>query len=282
MHKSHSLSASRPWLPGMATMPPDAPRGAATKGMRILKLLARLLRRGLLLSVLVGAGLARAEGAALHVLIDGSIEMPQAQFHEGRAVNGMQVNLAQEIGQRLGRSVRFRLVPRRRVAQILSEGQGADLICNYMPSWLPGPLRWSRAYMEDADLLITAARRPAAAQLPDVSGLPVGTVGGFHYPEVEATLGSSFVRDDAPNLVANLRKLALGRIDHAIVGRVSFEYLRRRGEVPLELHPPVILTRLRTACALSPRSSVTLPQLDAALAAMQADGTLARIVASYR
>lgn len=247
-----------------------------------MNLPARIPRRSLLLAALAGTGWARAEDRVLHVLIDGSIEMPQAQFKDGQAVDGMQVNLAHEIGQHLGRTVRFRQVPRRRVAQILVEGQEADLICNYMPAWLPGPLRWSRPYLEDADLLVTAMRRPAPTQLQDVAGRPVGAVAGFHYPEVEAALGLGFVRDDAPNLLANLRKLALGRIDHAIVGRFSFEYLQRRGEVPLELHPPLILSRLRTACALSPRSSVTLPQLDAALAALQADGTLARIVASYR
>ena len=247
-----------------------------------MNLPARFSRRSLLLTALASAGAARADDGVLHVLIDGSIEMPQAQFKDGQAVDGLQVNLATEIGQRLGRTVRFRQVPRRRVAQILREGQEADLICSYLPAWLPGPLRWSRPFLEDADMLITAARRAAPAQLQDVSGQLIGTVAGFHYPEVEAALGTGFLRDDAPNLLANLRKLALGRIDHAIVGRISFEYLRRRGDVPLELHPPLVLTRQRTACALSPRSSVTLPQLDAALTAMQADGTLTRILASYR
>jgi len=247
-----------------------------------MNLPARGSRRSLLLSALAYGAPLRAQAAVLHVLIDGAIEMPQAQFKDGQAVDGLQFHLATEIGRRLGRSVRFRLVPRRRVAQILTDGQEADLICNYMPGWLPGPLLWSRPYLDDADLLVTAARHAAPAQLQDVAGQPVGTVSGFHYPEAEAELGAGFVRDDAPNLVTNLRKLALGRIDHAIVGRVSFEYLRRRGEVPLELHPPLVIARLHTACALSPRSSLSLAQLDAALVALQADGSLARILASYR
>jgi polar amino acid transport system substrate-binding protein len=231
---------------------------------------------------LAGACPARAGQAPLHVLIDGSIEMPQAQFKDGRAVDGLQYHLATELGQRLARTVHFRLVPRRRVAQLLREGQEADLICNYLPGWLPGPLQWSRPYLDDADLLITAARRPAPAQLQDVAGQRIGTVSGFLYPETETALGSSFVRDDAPNLITNLRKLASGRIDHAIVGRVTFDYLQRRGEVPVELHPPLVIARLRTACALSPRSTLPLAQLDAALVAMQADGSLGRIVDRYR
>lgn len=238
-------------------------------------------RRLLLLSALPTGG-AQAQDAKLHVLVDGSIEMPQALFKDGQAVDGLQVQLAQEIGRRLGRSVSFHLVPRRRVAPMLTEGQDADLICNYLPAWLPGPLQWSRAYLDDADLLITAARRPPLTRLQDASGQPIGTVSGFLYPEVESGLGIGFVRDDAPNAIATLRKLALGRVDHALVGRVTFEYLMRRGDVPVELHPPLVIARFKTACALSPRSSVRLAQLDAALAAMQADGSLARLFDRYR
>lgn len=265
----------------MATMPSSVP-GAARNGM---KTMARMSRRGLLLGLAaagVAAGPARADDPPLFVLIDGSIEMPQALFKDGRPVDGLQYLLALELGQRLGRSVRFRLVPRRRIAQLLGEGQEADLICNYIPGWLPGQLQWSRPYLDDADMLVTAARRPAPAQLQDVTGRRIGTVSGFLYPETETALGSSFMRDDAPNLITNLRKLASGRIDHAIVGRVTFEYLQRRGEVPLELHPPLVIARLRTACALSPRSSLPLTQLDAALAAMQADGGLTRILERFR
>lgn len=242
----------------------------------------RVTRRQLLLAPLVAAPAAQGQEAPLHVLVDGSIEMPQALFKDGEAVDGLQVQLAQEIGRRLGRSVRFRQVPRRRVSPMLVDGQEADLICNYLPAWLPGPLQWSRSYLEDADLLITAARRPPLTQLQDAAGQPLGTVSGFFYPEVAAVLGSGFVRDDAPNAIATLRKLALGRVDHALVGRVTFEYLRRQGHLALELHPPLVIARFKTACALSPRSSVRLAQLDAALAAMQADGSLTRILDRYR
>lgn len=247
-----------------------------------------LTRRQLLLAACPAGAAAQGQAQGqgqdepLQVLIDGSIEMPQAQFKDGEAVDGFQVLLAQEIGRRLGRPVRFRLVPRRRVPQMLVDGREADMICNYLPSWLPGPLQWSRAYFDDADLLLTAARRPPLTHLQDAAGQPIGTVSGFVYPEMDMALGARFVRDDAPNALATLRKLMLGRVDHAIVGRVVFDYLKRRGEVPIALHPPLVVSRVKTACALSPHSRVKLSQLDAALAAMQADGSLARIVDRYR
>lgn len=246
-----------------------------------MPLLPPIRRRHLLLAACT-PGTALAQAAPLHVLVDGSIEMPQALFKDGEAIDGLQVELAREIARRLGRPVTFHLVPRRRVAPMLIQGQQADLICNYLPAWLPGPLRWSRPYLDDADLLVTAARRPAPARLADVAGQAIGTVSGFLYPDVADVLGARFVRDDAPNAIATLRKLALGRVDHALVGRVTFEYLMRRGDVPVELHPPLVIARFKTGCALSPRSRVTLAELDASLAAMQADGSMARIFDRYR
>lgn len=241
----------------------------------------RLTRRHLLLA-LGAPAVAAADEAALVVLIDSSVQMPQALIRDGQVVDGLQHDIALELGQRLHRALRFRVVPRRRVGPLLLASDEADMICTYLPAWLPGPLQWSRPFLDDGELLVTARRRPAPARLQNVAGQRIGTIAGFEYAEVAAALGAGFVRDDGPNLESLLRKLALGRVDHALVGRASFEYLLRRGEVPLALHPPLVVTHWRTCCALSPRAAVSLTDLDAALAVMQTDGSLARIVDRYR
>lgn len=223
-----------------------------------------------------------AEAAALWVVVDNAVQLPQAGLSAGRVVAGLQHDIALELGRRLRREVRFRALPRRRVAPALASGDQADLICNYLPAWLPGPLQWSRPFLDDGELLVTARRRPAPARLQDLAGQPIGTIAGFAYPQVQAALGERFRRDDGPSLESTLRKLAAGRIDHAVVGRTSFDYLQRRGEVGVALHPPLVIARWRTACALSPRAPVGLAELEGALAAMQADGSLERIAASYR
>ncbi|MDR7269696.1 ABC-type amino acid transport substrate-binding protein [Pelomonas saccharophila] len=240
-----------------------------------------LTRRQLLLAACAPATAAAAD-APLVVLVDSSVQMPQALIHDGQVVDGLQHDIAVEIGQRLGRPLRFRVVPRRRVGPLLLAGEEADLICTYLPAWLPGPLQWSRPFLEDGELLVTARRGPAPLRLRDVAGQRIGTIAGFEYTEVAAALGKGFLRDDGPNLQSLLRKLALGRVDHALVGRASFEYLLRRGEVPVALHPPLVVAQWRTACALSPHAPLALADLDAALAALQADGGLARIVDRYR
>jgi len=240
-----------------------------------------LTRRQLLLAA-GGPVSAAAAGAPLVVLVDNSVQLPQALIRDGQVVDGLQHDIAVALGERLGRPLRFRVVPRRRVSSLLRAGQDADLICSYLPAWLPGPLRWSRPFLDDGELLVTARRSPAPQRLRDVAGQRIGTIAGFEYTEVAATLGAGFLRDDGPNLESLLRKLALGRVEHALVGRASFEYLLRRGAVPLALHPPLAVAHWRTSCALSPRSTLTLAELDAALDALQAEGTLRRIVDRYR
>ncbi|MBV8034195.1 ABC transporter substrate-binding protein [Roseateles sp.] len=228
------------------------------------------------------AGPLRAAGAEpLQVLVDGSTELPQALVRGDTVVDGLQHNLAVEIGRRVGRSVQFRLLPRRRIAAALLDGE-ADMICGYQPAWLSGPLRWSHPFLDDGDLLVTAARHGAPTRLRDVAGQRIGTIAGFVYPELEQRLGSGFVRDDAPNLSSNLRKLANRRVDHAVIGRTNFEYLLRRGELPVEVHAPLPIAQWRNGCALSPRTPLSLAALNAAIMAMQADGSLKRIRDRYR
>lgn len=247
-----------------------------------MRLPGRMSRRSLLWAGLgMGCG-ARADEAPLVVLVDNSVQMPQALIRDGQVVDGLQHDIAIEIARRLGRALRFRLVPRRRVGPLLMAGDEADMICTYLPAWLPEPLQWSRPFLDDGELLITARRRPAPRRLAELAGQPIGTIAGFEYREMDAALGAGFRRDDGPHLDSLLRKLALGRVDHALVGRTSFEYRLRRGQVPLDLHPPLVVTHWRSACALSPHAPVSLAELDAAIAAMLAEGRLARIVDRYR
>jgi len=239
-------------------------------------------RRQLLLALAAPVAADAAEAPPLVVLVDSSVQMPQALIRDGQVVDGLQHDITVELARRLGRALRFRVLPRRRVGPSLAANDEADLICTYLPAWLPEPLQWSKPFLDDGELLITARRREAPARLRDVAGQRIGTIAGFEYTEVAAALGAGFKRDDGPNLESLLRKLAVGRVDHALVGRASFEYLLRRGEVPVALHTPLVVAHWRTACALAPNAPVTLTELDAALAAMQADGGLGRIVDRYR
>lgn len=217
----------------------------------------------------------------LVMLVETSALMPQARIEGDTVVEGLHLDLGQALARRLGRELVARPVPRKRLAEALQRGEG-DLLCDYQSEWLPGAFAWSRPFLPDQALLITAASAPAPASLSAVAGQPVGTVRGYVYPEMTDALRSGFMRNDAPDAVANLQKLALGRVQHALTGRRVLEYQQRTGNFRLALHPPLVVSEVLAQCALSPSSPVGLAALNAAIHGLVAEGELTRLLARYR
>ena len=226
--------------------------------------------------------LGQAEPARpLVMLVETSALMPQARIEADRVVEGLHLDLGQALARRLGRELITRAVPRKRLAEALQRGEG-DLLCDYQSDWLPGAFAWSRPFLPDQALLISAASAPAPAGLTALAGQPVGTVRGYVYPEMADALRGGFLRDDAPDAVANLQKLELGRIRHALTGRRVLEYQQRIGHFKLPLHPPLVVSEVLAQCALSPSSPVGLAALNAAIQALVAEGELNRMLGKYR
>lgn len=244
----------------------------------------RRARRSILAGIaalLLGPAAPAQPVGPLVMLVETSALMPQARVDGDRVVEGLHLDLGQALARRLGRDLVARPVPRKRLAEALQRGEG-DLLCDYQSDWLPGAFAWSRPFIPDQALLITAAAAPAPGHLGAVAGQPIGTVRGYVYPEVADTLRAGFVRDDAPDALANLQKLALGRVQHALTGRRVLEYQQRVGHIKLALHPPLVVSDVLAQCALSPSSAVSLASLNAAIQALVADGELNRLLARYR
>ena len=234
---------------------------------------------------LVAAGLlasaALAQSAILRVVVDDSTEMPLAELRDGRLLQGWHKDVGELLARRLRREAVFVIRPRNRLPVELNSG-GADMVCGYKPEWLPGPFAWSSVLADHNDVLITPNRYLRPHRLQDVASQSIGTVLGFHYPELEAALGARFVRDDAPRAEANLDKLVAGRIRHVVINSQYLDYQIKRGHFSLALHPRLLVSHNRVRCALSPASSVSLSQLNRAIRAVQHDGSLAAISRRYR
>lgn len=240
------------------------------------------LRTALLTPSLVWALAAKA-AEPLVFLVDTSAGMPDAYIQGNRAVAGVHADLAQALGRRLGREAWVRAVPRRRIAQELQAGVQADLVCDYHAAWLPGPFLWTQAFIPNRLVVITPRQNPhPPARLTDLAGRRVGTVAGYRYPEVEAALGSAFLREDAPSAEANLRKLEVGRMAHALTGLRVLEYQQRLWQFRLPLHPPLNAIDVRGQCGLSPRSRLSLEALEAAINQLVSEGELDRLLDRYR
>jgi polar amino acid transport system substrate-binding protein len=65
-------------------------------------------------------------------------------------------------------------------------------------------------------------------------------------------------------------------------GRRLLDYRRRAAGFALPLHPPLVVAEVLGQCGLSPRSTLTLTALNAAIDRLVAEGELARILGKYR
>lgn len=214
-------------------------------------------------------------------LVDTSTEMPMAQFKAGQLVGGIHYDLGQALAGAMGRQAVFETRPRHRLVAALDKGS-ADLVCTYLPQWLAGQFGWSRPFFPIVEVLLTslAAERPRT--LSDVAGEPIGTVLGYQYPEFDRVLGKGFIRDDGPTTEASLSKLALGRMRHAVTIDYNYRFRLKQGVAPMAVHAPLVVKRHLTQCAVSPKGSVHVAEVNAGIAQMLREGRVAEIVAKYR
>lgn len=225
------------------------------------------------------AGMASA--ASLNIVVDDSTEMPLAELRDEQLLQGWHKDIGVLLAARLGREPRFLIRPRKRLPVSLASGD-ADIVCGYLPAWLPGPFLWSVPVAEHTDVLVTLRRAPRPSTLAAVADQPIGTVLGFHYPELEAALGPHFIRDDAPQMQASLEKLVAGRINHAVINSQYLDYQIKRGLFRHALHPRLLVSRTRVQCALSPHSSVSLAELNRAIQQLRRGGQLQAAYNRYR
>jgi ABC-type amino acid transport substrate-binding protein len=239
-------------------------------------LAGRVARLGLAASLL--AGLVWPAGAAeppLRVLLREK-PLPEGQTLQGQS---FQQALGAMLAQKMKRSVRYLSLPRKRLPQALQAGE-ADVLCGYIPEWLPGPFRWSTPFIDVSDLLISSTRVAPLDSITQLAGKPIGTLSGYRYPRVEQILEQQFVRSDSVSVKANLQMLLAGRYDYAIVGEAALRYYLQHDFPKLPLNPPQVLHRVRAQCALSPASPLTLTQLNQAISQIQRDGSYARLLAA--
>lgn len=224
--------------------------------------------------------MASAPAADLVVLVDTSTEMPLADIDGARLRGGIHHDLAQALARKLNRQLVTQVLPRKRIAMALESGQG-DLLCLYLPQWLPGHYHWTKPFFPQTELLISALNAPAPQELSDLANRPIGTVLGYSYPELEAALGMRFRRADVTSNAINLRKLAVGRIAHVATIKIFYDYRLHQGE-KLHVHPPLEIKQYLTRCALSPKSGVTLEEVDNAITELVNEGSIGRILSSYQ
>ncbi len=208
--------------------------------------------------------------------------MPLAAFEGDEIKDGIIRDLGIAIARRLGRTARFVTVPRNRLENALAEGQ-ADGVCYTTPAWLRNAqLRWSRPLIPNRDLVVGRMDAPVVTATAELAHEPIGTVLGYRYPELEGVLGDRFQRDDAPDMSANLRKLAAGRVRYAIVDQLTLQYEIRTALSHFKPGSSLTIASFGAACAFSLKGRVPADELQRSADALLLDGTMDAILARYR
>lgn len=122
-------------------------------------------------------------------------------------------------------------LPRRRLEHELELGRLNGLVIGVNPSWFKDEKRtrylWSPPFLRDQDVVVSLASAPVEYEGPEsLVGHHVGLSMGYYYYGVDELVRAGRVqRDDAINEEITLGKLALRRIDSAIVTRRTLDYL---------------------------------------------------------
>jgi polar amino acid transport system substrate-binding protein len=184
-----------------------------------------------------------------------------------------QTILGRALAQAMGRPVRFLGLPRNRMVSALEAGDG-DILCGYLPEWLPGEMDWSRSFIPETDVVVSAPHAAAPKSIADLRGQRIGTVLGYRYPDFDRVLGKDFLRDDGPSESMSMKKMMTGRFDHVITTKIAVDNQIRHGALPHNVH--VFVTRdFRTMCAVSRRGHVGVAELNAAIDKLERSGKLA-------
>lgn len=236
--------------------------------------------RALIAAALSAGSVAAAAVPPLVVLVDTGTEMPMARIEGGQLIDGLHKEIGAALADKLGREVSFLLLPRKRIAMALESGQ-ADLICLYLPPWLPGKFQWSHGFFPVSEVVVTDTSAPQPHKLADLAGQPVATVLGYYYPELDKALGKDFVRDDGYSSSGNLRKMAAGRLHHAITQKNTLDYYLKVGD-KISIYEPLVVKKYKSQCAVSPAGHVTLGEVNKAIESILKDGSVDKIISNFR
>lgn len=217
----------------------------------------------------------------LTIAISSADTLPLAQIENEQLRSGILKDIGDAIGAYHQRKVVYLATPRKRLQEVM-ESHSADLLCGSNPLWLSGKFAWSLPILDNTGLLASNARVKKPKQLADLSGKAIGTISGYVYSEFSAAMGKQFIRDDAPNMTLNMRKFLFGRFDYVAVDELSYLYALKQEKPKLKLNEPLLTSHYQFYCAVSPQSTLSVAQVNKAVAALRNSGQLQAILRQYR
>ncbi|AAQ59347.1 substrate-binding periplasmic protein [Chromobacterium violaceum] len=225
-------------------------------------------------AILSGALLAAdARAEALRMLltqIPGIIE----QAPDGASMRGVGIDLMKEVGRRAGVELRFEAYPQARARLLVERQRDACLPVAHLPEQAAN-FKWSAPLLQMR--LVLLARGDDGRQLRSLE-----QAGGLRVGAMRGTMAAARLKErgvaveESADYLSGLEKLRLGRLDLWAMLDVGVASLARRLEMP----PPRVAWVMDTldvsfACNRQVDDAL-IARLDGAIAAMRADGSMAR------
>lgn len=248
------------------------------------------IRRLLLLLCLVLLGSGAVAGqrpsntAPEHVAVEA--QNPPFMYAHGPAAAGLYPAVIAEAFRRMGRPVQLEALPWKRALAGLEQGVwGVGGI--YMNAERLQKFDYSAPFFDERLMLYTTReRRFEFLTVADLAGKAVGVMRGWSYGDAfdAAVAVNALKKDESETDAANFAKLRAGRVDVVIAAPETWANLRAdfapEGEV-VELPTPLARNPVHLVFLKSANKTALLEAFDAAVAGMQADGTMGRLVREY-
>jgi polar amino acid transport system substrate-binding protein len=232
-----------------------------------------------------GGAQPKASAPRQRVLLVGTTgDAPPYAFRRGDGLDGLEVDLARELGKALGRPVDLVEMPFEELLDSLLEGQ-VDLVMAGLTITASREVRVAFGEPYVRTTIAALIRRESASRFSarDAvcrSPIDVGIV--------KATTGEKMLREKCPamtprlypTVLAAVGELRQGRIDAVVHDAPVLQWLQSQNEGELQLVPTEIADQ-RLAWAFRPNEGALRAKANAALASMRADGTLDQIVAKW-
>lgn len=235
----------------------------------------------LLAALLAGAAAQAANPpAVLRIVAPTNQSMPLLRMAGALPAEGLLKDVGEALAERLGLSPVFIPLPSKRAGPAVASG-AADLLCYVKPGWLEDGLLWTRAFLPGAGIIAAHPSAPPVVALHALRDEPLGTVLGYRYPVLDQAFMRAPRREDVPDAVTNLRRLAAGRVRYAVTDRAALAFFLR--DHPASgLREAIEVERYELGCALSPGKAALLEPLNRAIDRMRVDGSLQALLDRYR
>ena len=203
-------------------------------------------------------------------------------YRQNGVPRGVLYDMMLDLRSRTGHAGLVIGVPLRRGLVLLNGAPGSVGTVARSPE-LESRYRWLCKLWEDRILLVaSAASKVGIATVEEARALRVGVVMGSPSEELARALGFAHV-EPAVSSAANAGKLAKGRIDVWMVAQsIAVHEQRQLGPAALQLRLGAVLQPVQVYLAgARDMDDASVAKWDTACAAMQKDGTHARILQQY-